>query len=115
VGALGQYAGRELQCPAQENTWLVECGREADWGSFDAFMAALQSARIDAQGGVVTYVSPSCGTFVTGWDVVPTVRGQRIRLANYPMVDSNWAFSEYDSGRLSLCYGDDTATIYFGQ
>ena len=37
----GQYAGRELQCGARENTWLVECGREADWGSFEAFMQAL--------------------------------------------------------------------------
>ena len=45
VGDDGQYAGRELQCWAQENTWLVECGREADWGSFDAFVNALSAGQ----------------------------------------------------------------------
>ena len=50
AGADGQYAGRELQCAAAENTWLVECGREADWGSFDAFVAALTGAAIDVEG-----------------------------------------------------------------
>ncbi len=115
VGTLGQYAGRELQCTAEENTWLVECGREADWGSFDAFVAAIGGARIGAEDGVITYASPSAGAFVTGWDVTPTVRGQPVALGDYPMVDSNWAYSEYDSGRLSLCHGGDAATIYFGQ
>ena len=52
VGDEGQYAGRELQCAAQENTWLVECGREADWGSFDAFVAALKAAPVEAKDGV---------------------------------------------------------------
>ena len=69
VGAEGQFAGREPQCAAKENTWLVECGREADWGSFDAFVAALKSAAVEAKDGVITYASPSIGAFVTGWDV----------------------------------------------
>ena len=115
VSTQGQYAGRELQCPAQENTWVVECGREADWGSLDAFVQTLRSAKITAADGVITYESPSAGTFVTGWDVRPTVRRQAIQLGNYPMADSNWAYAEYDSGQLYLCYGDDVARIYLNQ
>lgn len=115
VGDEGQYAGRELQCPAEENTWLVECGREADWGSFDAFCQALSGASVAVEGGVITYESPSAGTFVTGWDVTPTIQGQPIALRDYPLVDSDWAYSEYDSGRLALCRGDETHTIYMNQ
>ena len=78
VGDAGQYAGRELICGARENTWLVECGRAADWGSFDAFVSAVQAAPIEAHDGVISYEFPSIGRFVTGWDVAPTAGGERI-------------------------------------
>jgi hypothetical protein len=115
VGEHGQYAGRELVCDAQENTWLVECGRQADWGPFDAFVGALKEARIKARGDIVTYESPSIGAFVTGWDVAPTVNGQPIELRGYPMVDSPWAFSRFGSGELTVRYGDEAYDIWFNQ
>ena len=111
----GQYAGRELICCAPENTWLVECGRKADWGSFGAFAQALKSARVTARDGVITYESPSVGVFVTGWDVRPTVNGAPLKLADYPMVESPWAHSEFGSGELVLRYGGDTYEIWFNQ
>ncbi len=115
IGDEGQYAGRELQCAAQENTWLVECGREADWGSFDAFVNALQSAEVVAQDGVISYVSPSIGRFVTGWDVQPTVNGEPIQLHGYPMVDSAWAHADFGSGELVIRYGEERYEVWFNQ
>jgi hypothetical protein len=115
VGDEGQYAGRELQCAAQENTWLVECGREADWGSFDAFVAALKTVSVEAKDGVIMYVSPSVGEFVTGWDVKPTVNGEPIQLHGYPMVDSPWAHAEFGSGDLTIRHGDDMYELWFNQ
>ena len=115
VGAEGQYAGRELQCPARENTWLVECGREADWGSFDAFVDALKAAPITEQDGALTYVSPSIGAFVTGWDVRPTVNGRPIQLHGYPLVDSPWAHADFGSGELVIRHGDEEYEIWFNQ
>jgi len=115
VGEDGQYAGRELQCAAEDNTWLVECGREADWGSFEAFADAVARAPVSAQNGVITYRSPSIGTFVTGWDVAPSVDEEPIALRDYALVESNWAYSEYDSGRLEMRYGDERYMVYMGQ
>ncbi len=115
VGDWGQYAGRELVCYAPENTWLVECGREADWGSFDAFVAALSSARIEVGEGMLCYESPSIGRFVTGWDVAPTVNGEPLPLHGYPLVDSPWAYSRFGSGELTLRYGDQVYDIWFNQ
>jgi hypothetical protein len=115
VGNAGQYAGRELICSAPENTWLVECGREADWGSFDAFVSALRSAEIEANEGVITYESPSIGRFVTGWDVAPTASGESIRLDSYPMVGSPWAQADFGSGELAIHYADAVYELWFNQ
>lgn len=115
VGSLGQYAGRELVCTAAENTWLAECGRQADWGSFNNFVAALTSATIDADGNTLTYQSPAIGRFVTGWDVTPTVDDEPIPLRGYPLVDSPWAYSKFGSGELAISYGDELYEIWFNQ
>ena len=115
VGDDGQYAGRELQCAARENTWLVECGREADWGSFDVFVKALSAARVTAQDGTLTFESPSVGCFVTGWDVKPTVNDVPIQLSRYPLVDSAWAHSDFGSGEMVLRYGDEVYELWFNQ
>ena len=113
IGDDGQYALRELICTAPENTWLVECGREADWGSFGAFVKALKSAPIETNDGAIAYQSPSIGRFVTGWDTRPTVNDEPIQLHGYPLVDSPWAHSEFGSGRLLIRYGDETHEVWF--
>lgn len=115
IGEEGPYAGRELICDAKANTWLVECGREANWGSFDAFVAALSAAQIEADGETIRYESPSVGTFVTGWDVAPTVNGELVELHGYPMVDSAWAYSRFGSGEMTVRYGSQRYEIWFNQ
>ncbi|HLV33843.1 MAG TPA: hypothetical protein VKY59_01965 [Spirillospora sp.] len=115
IGSEGQYAGRELQCTAPENTWLVECGREADWGSFDAFVQALIAAPVDAQDGALIYESPSVGRFVTGWDVTPTINGEPLVLRGYPLVESDWAYSRFGSGELVIRYGGEEYELWFNQ
>jgi hypothetical protein len=115
VGDSGQYAGRELVCTARENTWLVECGREADWSSFDAFVDALSVAAIEVKDGAIAYASPSIGRFVTGWEVAPTVNGEPIKLKGYPLVDSPWAYSAFGSGELTIRYEGREHEIWFNQ
>ena len=115
VGAQGQYAGRELICEARETTWLVECGRAADWGSFDAFVEALRQAEITATDDGLIYESPSIGTFVTGWDVEPTVEGEPVKVSGYPLVDSPWAQSAFGSGEMTLRYEGAVRNLWFNQ
>ena len=115
VGARGQYAGRELICDARENTWIAECGREADWGSFDAFVQALSDASIESRDGTIAYESPSIGRFLTGWEVAPSVNGEPLELRGYPLVDSAWAHSDFGSGELSIRYEGDSHEIWFNQ
>jgi hypothetical protein len=113
LGASGQYAGRELVCTAPENTWLVEGGRAADWGSFAAFVEALRAARVGSEGDWVYYDSPSQGLFETGWEVPPSIDGQPVQLHEYPLVDSPWAHSDFGSGCLTIRYNSQTHELYF--
>lgn len=115
VGNYGQYAGRELICYAPENTWIVECGREAEWGFFNNFVRTLKDTRIEEDKGVLIYFSPSIGKFVTGWEVVPTVNDIPIQIYEYPLVDSAWAHSDFGSGKMVLHYGDERKEIWFNQ
>ena len=113
VGNYGQYAGRELICDAPENTWLVECGCEADWKTFEVFVEALKGAEARVEDGSVVYDSPSIGRFVTGWDVVPTVAGEPVQTRDYPMLNSPFGESRFASGEMVLRYGDEKLNLYF--
>jgi hypothetical protein len=115
LGGHGPYAGRELVCAADENTWLVECGRKADWGSFEAFVGSLLAAEVEETADGLCYASPSVGPFVTGWEVTPTIEGDPIPLRRYPLVESPWASSRFGSGELALRYGDQRYDIWFNQ
>jgi hypothetical protein len=67
-----------------DNVWIVECGRQQDWSSFDAFKSAMIAARVsvtslgtqptgESDGFDVTYESPSRGTLAYGWTKPLTV------------------------------------------
>ena len=114
-GEFGQYAGRELQCPARDNTWLVECGRKVDWGSFEAFRQALTAARVEEKDDSLHYHSPSIGEFITGWDVKPSAAGQPIQLHGYPLYDSPWAQARFGDGAMAVQYGEEVYEIWFNQ
>ena len=113
TGRKGQYAGRELICPAEENTWLVECGREADAGSFKDFIKSIGDAVIESRDGAVTYNSPSIGRFVTGWDVMPTVEGEPIQTRDYELLESPYGESDYGSGEMTLRHGKEKLRLFF--
>jgi hypothetical protein len=114
-GEFGQYAGRELQCTAIQNTWLVECGRQVDWGSFDAFIHALEAAKIEVIDDAIHYQSPTIGEFITGWDVKPSVGGTPLPLHGYPLYDSPWAHAGFGEGKLSIQYEGEEYEIWFNQ
>ena len=115
LGTLTQYAGRELICYAEENTWLVECGRKADWGSFDAFCDALAAAPVTFENDVMTYQSPSQGIIISGWEQNPIHNGAPVDSSAFPLVRNLWAYSDYGSGEITLTYGNERQQLWFNQ
>lgn len=83
-----------------DNVWIVECGDAAQWGSFEAFRAAILAApltvtdRDEDPGFDVSYTSPSQGAMTLGWDAPFTVAGQEVPIDEYPRVDNPWVTAE---------------------
>jgi len=88
-----------------DNVWIVECGRAADWGTFDAFRDAIAAAPVEvtplppigtnAGGFDVAYDSPSRGHITFGWDAPLTVNGVGTPIAAYPRRDNPYSRTEY--------------------
>jgi hypothetical protein len=115
IGNGGQYAGRELICDARVTTWLAECGRAADWGSFDAFVAVVSEAGLECDGDRLVYHSPSIGRLESSWDSEPTVDGTPLPLRGYPLLESAWGNSRFGSGEYVLRYGAEEYEIWLNQ
>lgn len=94
----------DLQAPGgPNNVWIVECGRQADQGSFEAFRDAILGAElvvVPRPGGVgrpvfdVLYDSPSQGLLSFGWERPFVVRGEEVDLHPTPRVDNPWVRAE---------------------
>jgi hypothetical protein len=55
-------------------------GRQADWGSFEAFVEAIASSEIGCEGPAVRYVSPSQGEVRFGRRDPLVIAGEEVPL-----------------------------------
>ncbi|HVM97375.1 MAG TPA: hypothetical protein VMT89_13355, partial [Candidatus Acidoferrales bacterium] len=95
-----------------DNVWIVECGRAADWQSFEKFQAAIGAANVEVMarptisgnsGGFdVVYDSPSQGRVTFGWTAPLTVKGTEIPIADFQRHDSPWAQTPYNSQQATI-------------
>ena len=92
-----------------DNVWIVECGREADWGSFAAFRAAVANAAVQVTAVTdglpprarppffeVVYDSPSQGEVAFAWEGPLRVQGEEIPIADYPRYDNPWVQRRFE-------------------
>ncbi len=75
-----------------DNVWISEVGREAEWGSFAAFVDAVSAAKVEVtsrgpgkpsgerDGFDVAYTSPSRGLVTFGWEAPLVAAGAPIPL-----------------------------------
>jgi hypothetical protein len=111
------YAPEELALPANrpkssfdlvapggaDNVWVVECGRQKDWGSFGLFQSAILGGDVEVKPRAtefghqtfdVVYDSPSQGRLKLPWDGPFEVNGRERPLDGYPRHESRWAALE---------------------
>ncbi|MDI3525610.1 MAG: hypothetical protein PWP42_860 [Candidatus Atribacteria bacterium] len=98
----GQYAGREIVCYDPDNVWLVECGCESEWGSFENFVNGVSLSKIIEGDEGLTYHSPSIGEFSVGWKKDPTLNGKPIKLNSPYLIKSSWARSLFGRGLIAI-------------
>ena len=91
-----------------DNVWIVECGRAADWGSFEAFQDAVRAASVTVTpviaglpaGAIppffsVAYQSPSQGPVEFSWTGPLRVAGQEVPITGYPRMENPWTHIEF--------------------
>lgn len=94
------------------NVWIVECGRQQDGLTFEAFRAAIAAAPVTvAPTGVVTrtntafdvsYQSPSQGLVTFGWEAPFTVAGVEIPLDDPRRYDNPFSQTAYNTLQTSI-------------
>jgi hypothetical protein len=111
------YSAEELELPANEpkvsfdlvapggadNVWVVELGRQKDYGNFTYFRIAMEGADVDVEARDtelghqtfdVVYDSPSQGRLKLPWDGPFELNGRERALDGYPRVDNRWVTAE---------------------
>jgi hypothetical protein len=78
----------------RENVWLVELGDVEAFGSFAAFVEAIQNAAVDI-GDTVSYDSPSLGLVEVGREGPLTVAGDAVDLGPYERWDNPYSQQAY--------------------
>lgn len=89
------------------NVWIVECGRQADWGSFAAFRDTIGASTVEItpRGNPgspstpfdVVYESPSQGRVTFGWDAPLVAAGNAIQTSHFPRFDNPWSNTRFNS------------------
>src|SRR5262245_15612877 len=99
-----------------DNVWLVECGRAADWDSFDAFRGAIARAALTvtprpstepsplSAGFDVVYESPSQGRITFGSTGDFTVGGRVVPLRDFPRFDNPFAQVRFPAAQIDLAH-----------
>jgi hypothetical protein len=99
----GRVKPFDLRADGADNVWIVEVGREADAGSFEAWHSAIANARVEAtprgpgkatgesDGFDVVYESPSRGRITFGWEAPLVAKGVEIPLRGPGRFDNRYA------------------------
>lgn len=98
----GEEYGREVIARGKQNVWLCQMGREADDGSFDAFMDAICAAKLTFGDLRVEFDSPGNGVVRFGWKSAMTVDGAEVQLHGYPRYDNPYVLAEYDPQQIHV-------------
>ncbi len=101
----GDDAGKEIIAPGRKNTWICECGRKKDNGSFNRFIDTISSSRLRITGNSMIYESPSAGTISFGWRKAFKVNNTRVTLNNFPRYDNPYCRASFPPGEITIIKG----------
>lgn len=107
----------ELSALGATNCFIVELGSIDEHASFDAFVAAVSTARVsigrDIIGFNVDYASPSQGNVRVAWDGPMTVGGTAVDIGPYDRWDNAYSQTARGSPVTVIQFGNETLTLDF--
>lgn len=98
----------ELRSFGKRNAWIVELGSASEFGSFEAFMTAIEDAPCFVlpllRGYCIWYQSPSLGCVRVDWEGPLLVDGQEIDLGPYPRFENDYCRQEFGTDMTSITF-----------
>jgi hypothetical protein len=107
----GETPDVELRADAPDTVWLCEMGREADWGSFTAFVNAITESALHHDGLDVRYRSPSLGEVTFGWEAPLRIEGQEKSIRSSLRYDNPYCRVPATETRWTVRRGEDHLEI----
>jgi hypothetical protein len=101
----------EYMAQGHANVWMVEMGSKQENGSFEAFVAGFENAKLTGDTHHCTYISPSQGTMKFGWTCPLTVEGEEIQIHNYKRYDNEACQAEFDTDCIEIKSGGHRAAL----
>jgi hypothetical protein len=107
--------GRWLVCKDKTTPVIIEAARKSDFADFEAFQTAALAQPISFEKSVLTYQSLGGDklTFYADQSRLPEINGTTVDLAPEKVYDSPFVQSEWDSGVVTIQYGDIKQVLDF--
>jgi len=102
----------ELIADAKENVWIIELGDAENNGSFDEFVADIETATVEIDAEV-TYGSVSQGVMTVAWEGPLTVDGAPADLGPYARFDNPYGNQEFGDNRTILEFDGQRLDLNF--
>ena len=109
----GPHLGVERHVDSPDNIWICEMGRRLQWGSFDAFIAAIAGSVVECAGLQARYWSPSQGLVEFGWRGRLRVNNEFMSLRGYKRFDNPYCQAEFADPVMTIRRGADVLTLDF--
>jgi hypothetical protein len=109
--------GRWLVCKDKMTPVVIEAGRKSDFADFEAFKSAAQSQSVSFEKSVLTYQSLGGDklTFYADQSRLPEINGTTVNLAPEKVYDSPFVQSQWNSGVVTIQYGDEERILNFNE
>lgn len=109
----GPYAGREIISDGRKNGAVIEVCDAEEFDSFEGFIAQMEcnTLELDENNMKLTYRSILNGTLTLSRGE-RTINGE-VQAFDYPAFDSPYLYAAWDSGVITLKWGDEQLTYDF--
>jgi len=109
--------GTWLVCNSKETPVIIEVGRKSDHESYEAFRNKVLTQELSFEKSVLTYRSLSGDllTFYADQSRLPEINGKPVNLAPERVYDSPFVQSEWDSGVVTIQYGEIKQVVNFNK
>jgi len=109
--------GRWLICKDRMTPVIIEAGRKSDYADFSTFQKKVMAQPLSLEKSILSYKTLASDklTFYADQSRLPKINGVAVNLAPALVFDSPFVQSKWNSGVVTIKYGQDQRTLNFNE